>query len=481
MADDFHAVDLFRRIARDDQLITDRQRVCGYAVDGILPKAVLFPESIEQLAGMVSLASQENLALVPWGSGSKMGIGNPPSRLDLVLCTERLKSIIDMDTANLTVTVQAGARFREVQQALAGEENRCYLPVGDFAEPGGGKICSDRAHKGCFIPLWPLHASTATMGGIIAAKSSGPMRLLYGQPRDLLLGVRYVAATGEVIGMGGKTVKNVSGYDICKLLVGSAGSLGILCEMTLRLLPLPESRNTGLFFFNGLEEASDFVEAFFRSGMFPAAVEIINRRAWETLALQEAEAPKAGKYLVAVALEGFAEAVDRMASEAGRMARESHAIHEHLLGNEAHGLFWDSYSNIASYLYETESNTVSIKMSYPISRYGAIIRDAEGAAEEYQLGYAFAAHAGSGICYLHLFMGRESSATLERAAGAIRKLMGCCGRAGGNVIVQKALPKLKQMVPVWGLPREDLVVMKRIKEEMDSQGIFSPGRFVGGI
>ncbi|MGD9320854.1 MAG: FAD-binding oxidoreductase, partial [Desulfobacteraceae bacterium] len=224
----------------------DPETLSAHSVDDLTPKAVAFPESLEQVSQVVKMAQKEKWAVLPWGSGSKIGVGNPPSHIDLVISTNRLNKIIDMDTANLTVTAQAGVKFRDLQTSLAGEENRCYLPYESPTTVSDEPVCSDRDHMGCFIPMMPPFSHSATLGGIIAANSSGPVRLLYGLPRDMVLGVRYVAADGEIVGLGGKTVKNVSGYDMCKLMIGSRGSLGILGEMTLRLLPLPERFGTCL-------------------------------------------------------------------------------------------------------------------------------------------------------------------------------------------------------------------------------------------
>jgi FAD/FMN-containing dehydrogenase len=169
--------------------------------------------------------------------------------------------MLDVDTANLTITVEAGVKFRDIQARLATEEDRCYLPLDDLKTEAGEFICSDRSHSGSFLPIDPPFSEKATIGGIVAANSSGPRRLLYGLPRDLVLGIRFVTPTGDIVGAGGKTVKNVSGFDISKLMIGSLGSLGIICEITLRLLPLPENMETLVFTFDSFSDAGGFATA----------------------------------------------------------------------------------------------------------------------------------------------------------------------------------------------------------------------------
>ncbi|MBW1775922.1 MAG: FAD-binding oxidoreductase [Deltaproteobacteria bacterium] len=318
----------FREIVGSPYVKEDPDSLAGYAIDNMAPRAVILPEEVEEVSGVVRLAAEKGLSMVPRGSGSKIALGHSPTRLDLVIGMERLNRIVDMDTANLTVTAQAGVRFKEVQTILETQEDRCYLPHEEPEKVAEEAICSDRENRGCFIPLMPPFSETATLGGIIAANSSGPTRLLYGLPRDLVLGVRYVAPDGRVVGMGGKTVKNVSGYDMSKLMIGSMGTLGILCEMTLRLLPLPEQAGTGIFVFKDLAGARQFVEWIFETALLPAAVEVMNARAFGFLAPEGTAVSGSNAYAVVAVFEGVQEAVSRLESETEVRARELKGIHQ---------------------------------------------------------------------------------------------------------------------------------------------------------
>jgi FAD/FMN-containing dehydrogenase len=468
-------------IVGNENVKNDSGTISAHAVDGVAPWAVVFPESVDQVSGIVRLAREEDLALVPHGSGSKMGKGNPPSRLDLVVSTTRLNRIVDMDTANLTATVQAGVKFKDIQAALAPLENRCYLPAGTLGTIIDQEVCSNRENTGCFIPMWPECSDSATIGGIIAANSSGPTQLIYGLPRDMVLGIRYVAPNGEIIGMGGKTVKNVSGYDICKLMIGSMGSLGMLCEMTLRLLPLPESLGTCIFTFPDLKTASDFVDRIFQTRLLPAAVELVNRRACEYLIPEQASALENTEYAVAVALEGFEEAVNRMKSETREMALESSAEKDFYLGTDAHRRFWNTYSNLVPSLSDPYPDTVSFRLNYPISGYTKVVESAESVIKQTRLDYLLLVHAGSGITMIHFPVDPGDQGVFDGLTSINKKLLGTCENIGGNMVVERAGLSLKEKLKVWGLPRTDMVIMKRIKQQIDPSGLFCPGRFVGGI
>ena len=166
-----------------DRVETQEAFLGKYAVDGLRPRAVIFPRNAREVSEVVRMANRENLCLVPRGSGTKIGMGNPPSRLDLVVVSSRMDHMLDVDTANLTITVEAGVRFRDIQARLATEDDRCYLPLEDLSKSGDELICSDRSNSGCFLPMDPPFSDTATIGGIVAANSSGPRRLLYRFPR----------------------------------------------------------------------------------------------------------------------------------------------------------------------------------------------------------------------------------------------------------------------------------------------------------
>ena len=481
MATDAEKLESIKKIVDSKNIKNDPKILSAHAVDGVMPWAVVLPESLEQVSDLVRLAQKENLALVPWGSGSKMSIGSLPSRLDLVVGLTNLNKIVDINRNNLTITVQSGVRFKEIQKILAVQENGSHNHLENHIPDTNQPVSNDKQNRGCFIPMAPPHSHSATIGGIISANSAGPTRFLYGLPRDIVLGLRYVASNGETIRIGGKTVKNVSGYDMCKLLIGSYGSLGILCDMTLRLLPLPERVGTCLLFFPTLAGASDFIERVFDTNLLPAAVELLNNCAYSFLAPEGFYEFGSDGYVVAVGLEGFEEDVKRMAHEIGRIGSESGADENLYLKEDQHGLFWDAYSNKVSELSHRYPNLVSIKLNYPISSYHAVMKLVGSLIREEQLEYGVVTHAGSGVTLIHFLDKSGDNETINRIISVTRKLLDHCRRIGGNLVVERVRPEVKQSFPVWGELREDHIVMSRIKQEMDPTGIFSPGRFVGGI
>ncbi len=467
-------------IAGPDRLKTDPSVIAQYAVDGVIPKAVVFPKDTRMVAALVQCACRGNLAIVPWGNGTKMAMGNPPKRLDLVVCMARMNHMLDVDTANLTITVEAGVKFRDVQARLATEEDRCYLPLEDLKTEAGEFVCSDRSHSGCFLPMDPPFSERATMGGVVATNTTGPRRLLYGLPRDLVLGVRFVTPKGDIIGAGGKTVKNVSGYDVSKLMIGSLGSLGILCEMTLRLLPLPEKMETLLFSFDAFSDAGAFAAAILGTKLLPAAVEVANKAAIENMDLRGSLDFSPGSHVVMVALEAFDEAVARMHKELLAMAQHFKAKGHSLVQEDKHRLFWLTVGELQGSAHQRFPRLVALQLNYPLSAWKALFEFADKTLSQARLDHTMLCHAGNSVTLINLLSGTKGTddkALIE----AVQALLAECRKAGGNLVVQRAPADLKKALPVWGEPGSDLPLMKRIRVELDPFGVMNPGRFAVGL
>ena len=232
-------------------------RLHEYAVDGLLPSAVVWPETFEQVAIVLQWAQREKLAVIPCGSGTQIGQGGIPKRVDLVLSLRRLAQVNDYDVANFTITVGAGMTFAELAQLTA-------------------------AHMQMLPLQYPT--SIATLGGLIASNAYSPKRIRYGGVRDLLLGLRIALPSGEIAHFGGKVVKNVAGYDMCKLFLGSLGALGIIVEATFRLYALPERDETLLAVLPSLESGAAAVAQLMATPLLPSQILLLDSRATQAVA-----------------------------------------------------------------------------------------------------------------------------------------------------------------------------------------------------
>ncbi len=298
-----------KEMVGEANVIQDPDRIKAYAIDGRTPKAVVSPGSVEEISKLLAYANSEKLAVVPRGNGTKMAAGGVPRRLDVVLSLLRINRITEHDVPNLSLSVEAGMTLSAIQEKLAG------------------------TGKGSFLPLDPPYTDKATIGGIIATNGSGPRRYLYNTARDLLLGLKAVTPTGDIVAFGGKTVKNVSGYDMTKLMIGSWGALGVITEITTKLLPLPEASATLLVSFETLAKAGALTRKVLHSSLLPSAMELMDVTAAGQLGVK-------GKYLVAFSLEGVGEAVERQVAEIGEMGKKEGAIDVKVLKDQEDRTFW---------------------------------------------------------------------------------------------------------------------------------------------
>ncbi len=465
----------------EGSVVVEPDQLSRFKVDHLTPEAVVFPKNTHQVADVVKLAHTHHLSIVPWGSGTQMAMGNPPKRLDLVLSTARMNHIIDVDTANLTITVEAGVKFRDIQARLATQEDRCYLLLEDLSTEAEEVICSDRSHSGSFLPMDPPQSDKATIGGIIATNASGPRRLLYRAPRDHILGVRMVSPKGDVVGAGGKTVKNVSGYDVSKLAVGSMGTLGIICEMTFKLLPLPETMKTLLFAFQSFDAASAFANQIFETTLLPAAVEVLTHDAAKALPMLLIQDFTSAPYGVAVALEGFIPAVARMADEMTTMADSIEAANGRILEDHAHQTFWLAMSQMGRALQNKHSGLITLKVTFPLSEWAQTFTTLENAFSAAGIPCALQAHAGNGVILANLLLDLEDDDTMEKSVQITNRLSKHFNQTDGSLVVQAVPPPWKLQLNIWGEPGSAFTVMKRLKEKIDPLGMMNPGRFVGGL
>ncbi|MFH1057177.1 MAG: FAD-binding oxidoreductase [Pseudomonadota bacterium] len=443
-------------------VISDAESLKAYAVDGIAPQLAALPETLKQAAEVIKLAGGTKTPLAILGGGSLSDLGGRIQAAQVVLSTRRLDKIIDMDVENLTVTAQAGVRIGDLQDLLGGLDNRCFFPVDSSLKNAADYMCSSREYKGAYVPLDPPLAKMATMGGIVASGVTGPMRLRHGLPRDLVLGVRFITAQGEIIGMGGKVVKNVSGYDVSKLMVGSLGSLGLVAEMTVRLLPLPEVSGVLVMAFKDLGSATAAAAEVAGGKLLPTALEVINAPAMQ-MALSDAPA---GAWCVAAGQAGFSEDVEREKTDLTALAGR-HGGQAMVLDAEAARAFWTALGD-----RPLTDGALRLKASYPISGAAAFLQ----AADALGAGAAVSVSMGLGSALAHLLP--AAATELTQAANALRAK---AVALGGTLVVQAGAPELKDAVGAWGPARPDWGLMMHIKRELDPDLLLNRGRFLGGL
>lgn len=424
--------------------------VSAYAVDGKTPRAVTFPGSVEEVSAVMAFASAEGLKVAPWGSGTKIALGGIPERVDIVLGLARLSQVVDYVPEDMTATFQVGMPLKDAQAVLAQRRQ--------------------------WIALDPPYTDRATVGGVLATNSSGPRRLRYGAARDFLIAIRVVHADGKITKGGAKVVKNVTGYDMPKLYVGSLGTLGIIAEATFRLYPLPPLEKTYLASFPAVEAEHGVVAKLLDSSVVPNAVELLDREAARQIAGRAGLPWREGSYGLAVAIGSVAEAVEAQIEAVRRLCGEGGSPQGHVLDGEVHHAFWQAVRNFAF----GEGHRAVLKASVPLAKVAEAVRKGEELAAKAGLRLGIVSEAGSGILRYYL-SGDGPERFQQGVAEAVNSLRSFAQETGGSLVVLEAPPEVKTKVDVWGSVGSALSLTKRLKAQFDPQGILNPGRFVGGL
>ncbi|HTK92628.1 MAG TPA: FAD-binding oxidoreductase [Verrucomicrobiae bacterium] len=427
-------------IAGLGQVVTEPAALAAAAVDGLTPRWIARPASVDQVAGLLALAAAESLAVAPRGGGSSLDLGYPPRRLDLVLDLGRLDRVLDYVPEDMVASVQCGISL----DALAGRLGQ----------------------HGQRLPLDPAPGGARSVGGVLATAASGPLRLRYGTGRDLLLGVRFVQADGVVTWGGARVVKSVTGYDVPKLLVGSLGTLGVLAEATVRLHPIPPAWGAWLWSFEAAAAASAFIAAVIDSAIQPERLVLLDAGG-AAAAADAAPAGAAVALSIASATEAVAAQRDALSALAGRH------------GGRAAEIGAGAWSRLGTGL----AAPVVLRIVGEPARLGHWLTTLEHVARDGRIALVAMGEASSGVLRAALRApDRDETPAAAWLAGAVSGLRAALAPEGGSLVVERAPRAVKDTVDVWGpVAPEPLAIMRRIKAEFDPAGILNPGRFVGGL
>jgi len=401
---------------------------------GVQVKRVEKPAAEKEAREILARASQDRQTIFSCGGGTSLSSGVLPEKVDLVLDTTGMNKVLDFDPRNLNLEVAAGMTLDRINEFLAGQE------------------------KGFFLPLDPPGSNRATLGGAYAANSSGPMRLRYGTLRDLVLGVRGIDSRGREIAFGGKTVKNVSGYDFTKFLIGSAGSLCLITSAVIRVYPLPEASSLCDLVFGTLEELEKFLAALRSSVFIPSAVAVTE------LAGGPGVSDSAGvRFRVRIGLEGHRLAVERQNKVLPNLAREFGGFGDARTGRD--GMLREIRSAVNP--DRTFENPLFLKISVPIAQGPRTFVSLHTAARQYGLAAKLVLCPANGL----LFLFAEGSSR-KPAGDLLRDLKDLIAAAGGYL---GPLLAHRSLLVNWGArvePALHQLAFQPIKDRLDPTGVF---------
>ncbi|MBZ5662881.1 MAG: FAD-binding oxidoreductase [Acidobacteriia bacterium] len=439
-------------------VLTSPEDLALRRVDGFLPSAVIQPADAAQIAEVLRFAGAEKLAVIPSGGCTKLGIGSPPARYDIALDLSRMNRVLAYDPQDLTLGVESGMRIEQLLRVLAEQKQ--------------------------FLPLVVPYLERATIGGIVASNSSSPLRHAYGGVRDFCLGMEFVTGEGSQAKSGGRVVKNVTGYDLHKLLIGSLGTLGVITRVNFRTFPLLPAQRTFVAAFSAAEPAFQFCGAISRSPLTPQMVEIADPGAAEVI-FSGGGPPQAEprKWSVLVSAAGLPEVVDRYARELGHMAAAANADELEPLGDSEGPVVLARIREFPRLILEAVPSAAIFRIGVLPTAMPGLLGELSSVATRGGVDLISLTRA-SGIVYAALLPKEGEAATVPLLSKAVQEVFRVCGKSeiNASAMLEWCPPEVKLAAGgVWGPPRPDFGLMKRVKDSFDPNGVLCPGRFAGGI
>ena len=408
----------------------------GLASLGVRARNIERPTKEKEAQQILARAFQEKHTVLPCGGGTAMGAGILPETVDIALDMTGLNRVLAFDPQNLNLAVLGGITIDAINKYLADQG------------------------KGFFLPLDPPFSHRATIGGVYAANSSGPLRLRYGAVRDQVLGVRGADAMGREIGFGGKTVKNVSGYDLTKFFIGSAGSLGLITSISFRVYPLPEAASLCDLIFDAVEGLEKFLAGLRKSVWVPSAVTVT-----EISAMPGGPGRNGPRYRVLVGFEGHGQAVERQNRDLLKLGQEFGGRGDARLGRE--GMVHPLRSAVNPD-WGTEE-FLTLKISVPLSRGVGTFTALQKFSREIKAEVKTVLFPGNGILLMY-----AGGLTPEDAPRFITKVKEIGKAAEGFVA---PVCGSRTLLSAWGPRVASSIhnsILRPLKEKLDPAGIFPP-------
>jgi len=425
-------------------------------INGVIPAVSVEPGSAEEIAAVLKLANQRGLAVAPAGGFTQQQVGGIPERIDVLLRTQRLSQIKSYDPGDLTIGVGAGIRFADMQSALAEHQQ--------------------------WIPYDPPNQKTATVGGLLATAAFGPLKSGFGGLRDFCIGIQFVTGEGTIAKAGGNVVKNVAGYDLMKLMIGSYGSLAVITGANFKVSPRPRQTRTFVCAFNSLQEAVAFRNQVQRSPLWPMSLELISPRALEYLCdppvahdpdeyvpAQPVRSPSS-EWQIVVRVSGSDNVLARCRRELGTaVARE--------LEGGAEAQLWSWVSQFEDSILQRHHNAMIVHAHTTIQGVEAAVQAQERSAPDYNFLPAMLGRSATGslvMAFVPLPIDPPAAMQYVNCTSAFRALL----PPGSSAVVTRCPKEAKAHFDVWGSTPTDVELMRGVKQALDPKRILNRGRFI---
>lgn len=451
----------FAAITGAENVLTDPTDLATYAYDAavldqVKPSLVVRPRDSEDLGKVVRLCNENRLPLTVRGAGTNLSGGTIPRREGVVVLTNGLNRILEINEEDLYARVQPGVVTARLAAAVEA--------------------------KGLFYPPDPGSQAVSTLGGNVAENAGGLRGLKYGVTRDYVMGLDFFDVDGNLVKTGGRTVKCVSGYNLTGLMVASEGTLGVFNEITLKLIPLPTYRKALMAVFDTMGQASEAVAAIIANRVVPATLEFLDNftiRAVE--AYSHVGLPLDAGAILLVECDGYPGQVDEDAAKVEKICQDLGAASIRAAKDAAErDKVWEARRAALSALAKLKPTLVLEDATVPRSKIPAMIRDLEGISKEFDLTIGTFGHAGDGNLHPTILTDRRDTREWERVEAAIEAIFDRALALGGTLSGEHGIGIAKSKFLEKETSAATIVYSRRIKSALDPRNILNPGKIIGG-
>jgi len=446
------------QIVGSDRATDAPEHLVAYSYDAYTeehrPVLVLFPVSTDEVSAIMKVADRERIFVTARGSGTNLAGESVPIRGGIVVCLTRMDKILSVDAESLTATVQPGVINLDLQKEVE--------------------------KLGMMYPPDPASWAVATMGGTVATNAGGPRTLKYGVTKDYLLGLTVVLANGDVLKTGGHTLKNVTGYNLTTLVCGSEGTLGIITEIVVRLIPRPRASRTVRADFEKLEDCSDAVQAIMAGGLVPAAMELMDRFVVEAVEKSfKLGLPTDVEGILLIQVDGSPETLEREVELIEDILRAKNAKKIQSAGDAAEAeRLWFARRAAGPALMRMRPNVITEDVTVPVSKLTAMIRKVAEICARHGIPTGILAHAGDGNLHPCMVFDRRDRDEYQRVQAACQELAPAALALGGTLSGEHGIGIAKAAFLPLEMDPVAMRVMQGIKNYFDPKGILNPGKFV---
>jgi glycolate oxidase len=450
------AIKKLTHILGKKNILTNKQDLLTYSHDAtyreFMPDVVVFPKDAEEISSILKLANEELFPIIPRGAGSGMSGGALAIRGGLVMSMNRLNRILLIDQGNMIAKVEPGVITGHLQE--------------------------EAEKRGLFYPPDPASLDVSTIGGNVAECAGGPRAVKYGVTRDYVLGLKIVLPTGEILHAGVETTKGVVGYDLVRLIVGSEGTLAIITEITLRLIPKPEMEKTMLVVFPDILSAARCVSRIIKDRIVPSTVEFMDSLSVECVRDQLClELSKGELTILLIELDGDQLQIDKDARRIEDICQQMGTIGFRLARDrkEAEDL-WKARRNLSPSLLKLKPHKINQDVVVPRSRLARFVTTLSDIGRRYNLSIPSFGHAGDGNIHVNIMLNRDDKDEAERANQALKEILNLVIDLKGTLSGEHGVGISKKPYIGMEISPVGLELMGRIKKAFDPNGILNPGK-----